>query len=187
MEISELSPDEDLFLRIGAVTSNVRVWINGKDAGYSEDSRLDAVFDVTDLVRPGVNVIALEVMRWCDGTYLEDQDCWRMSGISRSVGLVRRPKARLEDINVTAGMDGTLSVKALTTAGVGKLTFRLLNPDGRRIRKWALQVCAPISPRRIHSASVRSSVCASFSGRAVSPYTAAADADGLYFNTQRRE
>lgn len=140
VDISELRPDEDLFLRIGAVTSNVRVWINGKDAGYSEDSRLDAVFDVTDFVRPGVNVIALEVMRWCDGTYLEDQDCWRMSGISRSVGLVRRPKARLEDINVMAGMDGTLSVKALTTAGVGKLTFRLLNPDGRRIRKWRARV-----------------------------------------------
>ena len=64
--------DEQVILRIGAVTSNVKVWLNGVYVGYSEDSRLAADFDLTPLLREGENLLALEVFRWCDGTYLED-------------------------------------------------------------------------------------------------------------------
>ncbi len=135
-ELERTEADQDIFLSIGAVTSNVRVWINGKEVGYSEDSRLAAVFDVTGYVRPGTNVIALEVMRWCDGTYLEDQDCWRMSGISRNVELLRRPKKRLEDINVTASADGLLSVTTMTTPGVKRVAFKLKDDKGKTVGRW---------------------------------------------------
>ena len=64
-------------LAIGSATSNVRVWVNGRAVGYSEDSKLEARFDITSQVHPGINVIALEVFRWCDGSYLEDQDFFR--------------------------------------------------------------------------------------------------------------
>ena len=72
-------------LCIGSATSNARVWVNGKPVGYSEDSKLEARFDISRVVKPGQNVIALEVFRWCDGTYMEDQDFWRLSGLARDV------------------------------------------------------------------------------------------------------
>ena len=71
-----------VYLCIGSATSNVRVWMNGKMVGYSEDSKLEARFDVSKYVRTGQNVIAMEIFRWCDGSYLEDQDFWRLSGIA---------------------------------------------------------------------------------------------------------
>ena len=91
-----------VYLCIGSATSNVRVWVNGKPVGYSEDSKLEARFDISKMVRPGRNVIALEIMRWCDGTYLEDQDFWRFTGIARDVYVYTREKARLEDVNFTS-------------------------------------------------------------------------------------
>ena len=76
---------KQICLNIGSATSNVRVWVNGKMVGYSEDSKLEARFDLTKYVHAGENTIALEIFRWCDGTYLEDQDFWRFSGIARGV------------------------------------------------------------------------------------------------------
>ena len=76
--------DKEVFLHFGSVTSNVYVWVNGKFVGYSEDSKLEAEFDVTKFIKPGhKNLVALQVFRWCDGTYLEDQDFWRLCGIAR--------------------------------------------------------------------------------------------------------
>ena len=77
---------------VGSATSNLRVWVNGKEVGYSEDSKLEARFDITRYIKEGRNVIALEVYRWCDGSYLEDQDKLRMSGIFRDVYILKRPK-----------------------------------------------------------------------------------------------
>ena len=131
--------NEDVTLRIGAVTSNVRVWLNGQYVGYSEDSRLAADFDVTGLLREGENIIALEVFRWCDGTYLEDQDMWRMAGVSRSVELIRSPKKRLEDIRVEASSSGRLRLSLKTTSGVDKLKLRLKSPSGLT-RRWKVAV-----------------------------------------------
>ena len=76
---------KQICLNIGSATSNVRVWVNGKMVGYSEDSKLEARFDLTKYVHAGENTIALEIFRWCDGTYLEDQDFWRFAGIARGV------------------------------------------------------------------------------------------------------
>jgi beta-galactosidase len=95
----------DVFLHIGAAGAAYYVWVNGERVGYSEDSKLPAEFDVTRFVRPGRNTVAIEVYRWADGSYLEDQDFWRVSGIERSVYLYAEPKTRLRDFKVTASLD----------------------------------------------------------------------------------
>lgn len=110
---------KDIFLTVGSATSCIAVYINGKFAGYSEDSKLAATFDVSKVVKPGESAkIEFEMRRWCDGTYLEDQDFWRFTGISRETYLYARPKARIEDIRVKAEMDGTYKFSILTTKGV---------------------------------------------------------------------
>ena len=129
-----------VFLCIGAATSNVRVWLNGKPVGYSEDSKLEARFDVSKQLRTGLNVIALEIFRWCDGTYLEDQDCWRLSGIGRDVYLYTREKERLEDIHVLAQADGTLQLQAETTAGISSLAFILSDAGGHVVSTFGTPV-----------------------------------------------
>ena len=117
--------DKQVILVIGSATSNVRVWVNGKHVGYSEDSKLEARFDISKMVHPGSNVIALEIFRWCDGTYLEDQDFWRLSGLGRDVYLLAREKDRLEDVNVSADMKGLLTVKTEVTSGISSVKFSL--------------------------------------------------------------
>ena len=114
-----------IFLHIGAVTSNVGVWVNGTEVGYSEDSKLEACFDITEEVHPGENLIALEVFRWCDGTWLEDQDYWRMSGIARGVYVEARPQKRLEDIRVIAHADGSFAISAELTEGVKSVDYTI--------------------------------------------------------------
>lgn len=86
-----------IFINFDGVNSAFYLWINGQQAGYSEDSRLPAEFNITKYLKPGKNVIAAEVYRWCDGSYLEDQDFWRMSGIFRDVTLVSRPSVFIRD------------------------------------------------------------------------------------------
>lgn len=122
----------DIILTLGSVTSNVQVWVNGKFAGYSEDSKLQADFDITKLVKPGQdNLIALEVHRWCDGTYMEDQDFWRFSGIARESYITARPKVRVQDITVKADMDGKLSIDAQLTKGAKAVEYTVTDQDGK--------------------------------------------------------
>ena len=80
------------------------VWVNGKKVGYSQNSMSPAEFDVTEVVRQGVNRLAVEVYRWSDGSYLEDQDMWRFSGIFRPVELWIRPKTHVKDYTLTADL-----------------------------------------------------------------------------------
>lgn len=103
-----------IVLHFDGVGSAAYVWVNGHRVGYTEDSKLPAEFDVTAAVRPGRNVLAVEVYRWSDGSYLEDQDFWRMSGIHRSVWLYAEKPAGLRDYVATtdlAGADGVLTVR----------------------------------------------------------------------------
>lgn len=95
----------DVFLHIGAAGAAYYIWVNGQQVGYSEDSKLPSEFNLTRFIQPGKNTIAIEVYRWADGSYLEDQDFWRVSGIERSVYLYAEPKARLRDFKVTASLD----------------------------------------------------------------------------------
>ncbi len=96
---------KDLVLHFGAVSSAFYVWINEKLVGYSQGSKTPAEFDISSFVKPGKNSISVEVYRWCDGSYIEDQDMWRLSGITRSVYLYARPKTRIADYFVKAGLD----------------------------------------------------------------------------------
>ncbi len=120
---------KQLVLHIGSAKSNLSVWVNGRYVGYGEDSKLPSEFDITSFVKPGKNLIALKVMRWCDGTYLEGQDFWRMGGIMRECYIVARNPVHISDFQLTpvldanytnATLDGTfkLSKPAAVTASV---------------------------------------------------------------------
>ena len=113
-------------LCIGSATSNVRVWVNGKMVGYSEDSKLEARFDLTRFVREGENTIALEIFRWCDGTYLEDQDFWRLSGIARGVEVYTREPERIEDVRVTGRSDGRMKAHVEVSKGITDVEAEVL-------------------------------------------------------------
>jgi beta-galactosidase len=102
----------DVFLHVGAAGAAYYVWVNGQAVGYSEDSKLPAEFDLSRLIRPGKNTIAIELYRWADGSYLEDQDFWRVSGIERSVHVYAEPKSRLRDYRVTADAAGRFRLDA---------------------------------------------------------------------------
>lgn len=95
---------QDVILHIGAVNSAYYVWVNGKRAGYSEDAKLPAEFDITALLQPGRNTIAIEAYRFSDGSYLEDQDMWSLSGIERDVFLFARAPEHIADLRIDAGL-----------------------------------------------------------------------------------
>ena len=133
---------KDVFLHIGAVSSNVRVWVNGKEIGYSEDSKLAARFNITKAVKTGENLIALEVFRWCDGSYLEDQDFWRLTGISRDVYIYSREKDRIEDIRVIASADGKAAICTEVSKGVTSVSYSISDPYGKQIAEWNVPVMA---------------------------------------------
>ena len=87
---------KDVYFHVGSATSNLTLWVNGKYVGYSEDSKVAAEFNISKYLKPGKNLIAMQVMRWCDGSYFEDQDFWRFTGIAREVYLYARPKLHAE-------------------------------------------------------------------------------------------
>ncbi|MDR2692357.1 MAG: DUF4981 domain-containing protein, partial [Dysgonamonadaceae bacterium] len=97
--------EREVFIHLGAVKSAFYLWINGQYAGYSEDSKLEAEFNITPYLRPGKNTVALEVYRWSIGSYLECQDFWRISGIERDVYLYARPKLDVRDFKVISSLD----------------------------------------------------------------------------------
>ena len=120
---------KDVVLTVGSATSNLRVWVNGKMVGYSEDSKLSASFDITKyLKKKGDNLIALEIYRWCDGSYLEDQDFWRLSGIARDTYITALPKQRIEDIHVKAEADGSYSIVPELSRGVRGIKYYMSGP-----------------------------------------------------------
>ncbi|WP_242586801.1 glycoside hydrolase family 2 TIM barrel-domain containing protein [Streptomyces sp. MST-110588] len=109
-------------LSFQGVKSAFFVWVNGERTGYSEDSYTPAEFDVTDRLRPGVNVLAVEVYRWSDGSWLEDQDMIDLSGIFREVYLYSIPPVHLQDLFVRADPGGTVADGAVRKARTGELT-----------------------------------------------------------------
>ncbi|HOF20346.1 MAG TPA: glycoside hydrolase family 2 TIM barrel-domain containing protein, partial [Bacteroidales bacterium] len=97
--------DKEVYLHFGAVASAFYVWINEQLVGYSQDSKTPAEFNITRYLKRGRNSIAVEVYRWCDGSYLEDQDFWRLSGIQRSVFLHARPRTHIRDFYAVADLE----------------------------------------------------------------------------------
>lgn len=128
----------------GSVTSNMYLWVNGKFVGYSEDSKLEAEFDLTNYVKPGAkNLIAFQVFRWCDGTYLEDQDFFRYSGVGRDCYLYARNKTHIADIRVTPDLDaqyqnGSLSVN-LDMSGSGEVKLDLLDAKNELVQSQTVK------------------------------------------------
>ena len=129
---------KDIIAHFGSVTSNMYLWVNGRYVGYSEDSKLEAEFDLTPYLKPGQkNLIAFQVFRWCDGTYLEDQDFFRYSGVGRDCYLYARNKKRIQDIRVTPDLDaayqnGSLTVN-LDLKGSGKVDLELVDAQGKQV------------------------------------------------------
>ncbi|MGI9392948.1 MAG: glycoside hydrolase family 2 TIM barrel-domain containing protein [Parvibaculales bacterium] len=126
-----------VFVSFGAVNSSFYLWVNGKKVGYSQGSKLPAEFDVSEHVRIGENKIALQVYRWSDGSYLEDQDGWSLSGIERDVVLYSTPKQHIEDFTVLASLGEdmekgvfSVDVKMRGVASGHKLTLRLMDGGG---------------------------------------------------------
>ena len=128
---------QDVYFHVGSATSNLSVWVNGKYVGYSEDSKVAAEFNITKYLKKGQNLIAMQVMRWCDGSYLEDQDFWRFTGIAREVYLYATPKTHMRDIAVVQDYvdgKGQLEVK-VDVAGKGDVSAQLLDADGKQADK----------------------------------------------------
>ena len=114
VDVTKEMLSKNLILHFGGVHSAMYLWVNGQRVGYSQNSMSPAEFDVTKYMRAGRNKIAVEVYRWCDGSYLEDQDMWRLSGIFREVQLWVRPLVHIADYHVTAVPNADYSQATVT-------------------------------------------------------------------------
>lgn len=129
---------KDIVAHFGAVSSNMYLWVNGKFVGYSEDSKLEAEFDLTPYVKPGQkNLIAFQIFRWCDGSYFEDQDFFRYTGVARDCYLYARNKKRIDDIRVVPDLDaeyksGSLTVN-LSLKGNAAVSLELLDAANKTV------------------------------------------------------
>ena len=141
--IPETWKDKRVFVHFDGVYSAAVVWVNGKYVGYSQDSNTDAEFDITDFVTTGDNQLSVRVYRWCDGSYLEGQDMWHLSGIHRDVYLVATPKVFVSDHYISSTLNdnatsGSISVKLTVdnrnnTSATKTLQVSLLDADGKEI------------------------------------------------------
>ena len=136
--------ERKIFLRIEAATSASFLWVNGKQVGYNQGANEPAEYDITDLVKPGGNEVTVLVTKYSDGTYLEDQDFWRLSGIFRDVSLLAVPKVHIRDYYVTTPLDenyrdAELKINAelrnysSVPAGNYHITARLFNKNGKQV------------------------------------------------------
>ncbi|MFV0554324.1 MAG: glycoside hydrolase family 2 TIM barrel-domain containing protein [Mangrovibacterium sp.] len=128
---------KQVIAHFGSVTSNMSFYVNGKYVGYSEDSKLEAEFDITKHLKKGKNLIAFQVFRWCDGTYLEDQDFWRFSGVGRDCYLYAREKTHIKDLKITPDLinnytDGKLSVQVELSAKA-TVAIQLTDENGNAV------------------------------------------------------
>ncbi len=141
---------KEIIAHFGSVTSNMYLWVNGKYVGYSEDSKMEAEFNLTPYLKPGQkNLIAFQVFRWCDGTYLEDQDFFRYSGVGRDCYLYARGKKQIADIRITPDLDaqyqnGSLAIN-LTTKGRGEVELELFDANNQPVVTKSLNASGNIS------------------------------------------
>ena len=149
----------EVFLRFDGVYSAYYVWVNGEKVGYAEDSKLPSEFNVTRFLKPGENLLAVEVYRWCDGSYLEDQDMCRFSGIFRDVTLWSMPKGGIWDFAVRTKIstqrrgDAEEIVGELAVDGIdGEWTATLYDADKKRIGELSNLQTLKLSNPRLWSA-----------------------------------
>ena len=146
--------DDSVIIHFGGVSSAFYLWVNGEKVGYSQDSCLAAEFDITELIQPGKNRVAVQVFRWSDGSYLEDQDMWRLSGIQREVLLLAQPKVAIDDFFVRTKFDNDLKNARLeirpelwvqTTPDQfkdWKITGQLFDADGKPVSNSTMSIPA---------------------------------------------
>ncbi len=138
-----------VILRFGGVDSAFYVWVNGRPVGFSKDARLPAEFDITEVIRPGANMVTTEVIRWSDGSFLEDQDQWRLAGMYRSVSVYALPPVHLADYFAKPTLEADLRSGRLTVIA------RLGGPDdaaeGYRIEAQLYDGEAPIFAEPLHA------------------------------------
>lgn len=138
---AEWLKDRTIFLNIGGAKSGTYVYINGKEVGYSEDSKNPAEFRINEYVKPGINKLAVKIFRWSTGSYLEAQDFWRMSGIERDVYLWSQPNVSLRDFRVKSTLDDSYK------NGVFQLEMSVANyGNGDLVEKANYTPIKPASP-----------------------------------------
>lgn len=167
---------DKIMLHFGAVSSAFYVWVNGQLVGYSQDSKVPAEFDVTAYVRKGKNEIAVQVFRWCDGSYVEDQDFWRFSGIQRDVFLYARPKSSVYDFQLATDLDGEyrdaifrLNMELENEAG-GELYDVLVMLNDREGNTLFSEVVAPRKKMGVDTVSIVKSISNPLKWTAETPY-----------------
>lgn len=139
---------DNIILHIGEFGSNISLYVNGKFVGYAEDNKVAAEFDITKYVIPGQeNLIAMQLMRWCDGSYFEDQDYWRLRGIARENYIYSQPKSHIKDLRITSSLtddykDGVFAVNFSTEACQGKnlLVELMQKGTGKEVFSKTIQV-----------------------------------------------
>lgn len=160
--------DKEVFITFGGVYSAMYLWVNGKKVGYSQGANNDARFDITRYVKPGKeNLLAVEVYRWSDGSYIEDQDMFRLSGIFRDVYLTASPKTMLSDLHLSSelsprydkavlNVEGRISNYSKKKENVS-LRVELIAPDGQKLKQFSSPVTqvATGSDSIMLSASIR--------------------------------
>ncbi len=122
-----------IVIHFGGVSSAMFLWVNGKEVGYSQDSRLPAEFDITNYVKTGENTVAVQVFRWCEGSYLEDQDHWRLSGLHREVLLFAEPKVAIEDFFVRTRLKNDYKDALL------QIRPRFVYDDEKNFKDWKIE------------------------------------------------
>lgn len=175
---------KEIHITFDGVETAFHLWCNGGYVGYSEDSYTPSEFDLTPFLKAGENKLAVEVYRFCTGTWLEDQDFWRMGGIMRSVSLTALPAVHLEDLKIDAGLEedgtGTLRFRGKLRRAVAaevEVRWTLLDPEGKKALEGsvpaeqeafsvdsALADALPWSAERPHLYSLRLTLCSRETG-----------------------
>ena len=147
-----------VYLHFEAGTSAMYIWVNGKKVGYTENTKSPAEFDITNYVNPGKNLLAVEVYRWSDGSYLEDQDFWRISGIDRNVYLYSTSNLRVADFFARPDLDsnyknGSLAVDVKLSnynksAKTGVVEASLLDANGKEVFNQTLKIATPADGKK---------------------------------------
>lgn len=131
-EIPENWTEREVYIQLGAVKSGYYIWLNGEEVGYAQDSKLPSEFNITPYLTKGKNKLAVQVFQFTDGSYLEDQDFWRLSGIQRDVMLYARPKIHIRDIFARPTLDANYD------KGIFSLEVEVANKDSKTAKGYSL-------------------------------------------------
>ncbi|WP_227021233.1 glycoside hydrolase family 2 TIM barrel-domain containing protein [Oceaniferula marina] len=156
VEIPQSWEGREVFLNFDGVKAAFYFWVNGEKVGYSQGSRTPAEFNITKHIKPGKNLVAVAVYRWCDGSYLEDQDFWRLSGIYRDVYLTSRATTHVRDLSIVTDLDSEcvnaeLKVDVEVANPGGTVELELFDAAGKSLFRKSSQgkFCVPVvSPRK---------------------------------------